>query len=65
MLIYLHVHNLSQSVDMLRICTTIKSYFRWKRGGGGAKEHVYSTLHRHYGIAKLKITHFKCACAIP
>lgn len=35
------------------------------KGGGGAKEHVYSTLHRHYGIAKLKITHFKCACAIP
>lgn len=32
---------------------------------GGAKEHVYSTKHRHYGIAKLKITHFKCACAIP
>lgn len=63
MLIYLHVHNLSQAGDMLRIRTTIKSYSIWK--GGGAKEHVYSTLHRHYGIAKLKITHFKCACAIP
>lgn len=63
MLIYLHVHNLSQAGDMLRIRTTIKSYFIWK--GGGAKEHVYSTLHRHYGIAKLKITHFNCACAIP
>lgn len=37
----------------------------YMKGGGGAKEHVYSTLHRHYGIAKLKITHFKCACAIP
>lgn len=64
MLIYLHVHNLSQAGDMLRIRTTIKSYFIWKRGGG-LKKHVYSTLHRHYGIAKLKITHFKCACAIP
>lgn len=63
MLTYLHVHNLSQAGDMLRIRTTIKLFYM--KGGGGAKEHVYSTLHRHYGIAKLKITHFKCACAIP
>lgn len=61
MLIYLHVHNLSQAGDMLRIRTTITVILYEK----GAKEHVYSTLHRHYGIAKLKITHFKCACAIP
>lgn len=30
-------------------------------------EHVYSTLHRNYGIAKLKKINIfkKCACAIP